>query len=79
MGRPLSVAVGNGATALAQAARQAGTIYTARIPAALVKGLEISKMAGVRMTEMGGKIATEIRFSAEASQYIVPFFSRRGN
>ena len=53
-------------------------MYTAQIPTALVKALEIAGMARVITTEMAGRVATEIQFSAAAIRYIVPFFSTGG-
>lgn len=66
--------VGSEAGALAGAARSAGQLYHANIPTALVSQLEAVGLATRSVTSMGGVIGTEIRFSAAASKWIVPFF-----
>jgi hypothetical protein len=74
VGRRLSVAVGEGADALAAAARSGGQTYTAQIPKALITLLQRSGLAEVSVTRMGNAVATEIRFAPQASQFVVGFF-----
>lgn len=75
VGRALSVATGDGATAVANAARQNGQLYAANIPKALIDamkqaGLVVEKT--VRMTN--GSIGTELRFQKNAAEFIVKLF-----
>jgi hypothetical protein len=74
IGRALSVAVEEGAEALASVARQEGRIYVAEIPKALVVQLERLGLATLKTIEMGGKMGKEYRFLAGASEFIVGFF-----
>ena len=73
-GRPLSVATGDAAEALAAQARSQGTTYTAQIPTALLRELERVGLARVSTTSMGGVTGTEIRFLGNATEFVVPFF-----
>jgi len=73
-GRALSVAAGDNAVALANAARTAGQVYVAEIPKALVVQLEKIGLAKMETTLMGNVVGTEYRFLAAASEFIVPFF-----
>ncbi len=70
-GRALSVATGEGAEALANAARAGGQVYRANIPKALIETL---KSAGESVTQMGGVTAREYRFAPEAAEFISRFF-----
>jgi hypothetical protein len=82
VGRALSVAVEEGAEALAGAAgaaRGIGRLYIADIPKALIVQLEKIGLAELRtgQIQVGQAIGTfgkEYRFLAEASEFIVPFF-----
>jgi hypothetical protein len=74
LGRGLSVATGEGATALANAARAGGRIFTARIPKALIETLKRARLVEERVTQMGGARAVELRFRPEAAEFIVNFF-----
>jgi hypothetical protein len=75
-GRALSVATGDGADALASAARTGGLTYAADIPNTLLVQLERVGLARRVTTSMGGVTAQEIRFMPGASDYIVRFFER---
>lgn len=73
-GQALSVATGQGAEALASAARAGGQLFRAEIPKALIKEMERVGLAFRRTTSMGGAAAGEIRFIPEATRFIVKFF-----
>ena len=75
-GRALSVATGDGAEALANAARSTGQIYKANIPQALLEQLERSGLAMKSTTQMGKSTATavEYRFLPQATRFITSFF-----
>jgi RHS repeat-associated protein len=75
-GRALSAAVGEGAQALASAARSGEGVKTfaAQIPQALIKGLEAAKLLSISTTQMNGVQATEYRFAPAAAEYIIKFF-----
>ena len=73
-GRALSAAAGEGATALANAARSGGTLFSAQIPKALVNELQRIGLVRVSQTMMNGVKATEYRFSPEAAEYITRYF-----
>ncbi|MGE0117815.1 MAG: hypothetical protein AB7S71_00630 [Dongiaceae bacterium] len=74
-GRALSVAFGDNAEMLAQAARGVGQIYIAEIPKALIMHLQRIGLASAPITtSMGGVVGSEYRFLAGASKYIVPLF-----
>ncbi len=75
-GRGLSVATGENAQALANAARSGEGVRTfaANIPQALMSGLQQAGLAEVRTTTMNGVTGTEVRFAPGAAQYILKFF-----
>lgn len=73
-GRGLSVAVGDGAEALAGTARSGGQTFTAQIPKALINLLERSGLARESVTDMGAAGAREIRFAPQAAEFVVRFF-----
>jgi RHS repeat-associated protein len=73
-GKALSVATGEGAEALAGAARSGGQTYTAQIPKPLITLLERSGLARSSVTDMGAGAAQEIRFAPQATQFVVGFF-----
>lgn len=76
-GRALSVAMGNGAEAVANAAgtiRGAGQLFRAAIPRALLEELKRVGLAEVKTVTMGGVAGTEVRFSAAITKFIVQFF-----
>jgi RHS repeat-associated protein len=73
-GRALSTATGEGAVALAQAAREGGSLFTATIPKALIDKLIQSGYVRRSITEMNGKRAVELRFSAEATAELAKYF-----
>ncbi len=73
-GRPLSVATGDMADALAAEARAGGTVYTAQIPNALLWELRRVGLAQQTTTRMGGVTGTEIRFLPGATEFLTPFF-----
>jgi hypothetical protein len=75
VGKALSVAVGDSASALAESARSAGSIYTAKIPKALIVQLERIGLVNIKTTNMGNVVGTEYRFLEAASEFIVPFFN----
>jgi hypothetical protein len=68
VGRALSVATGEGAEALANAARAGGQVYRANIPIALIKTLEKAGLVRESVTQMGGVTAREYRFLPEAAE-----------
>lgn len=76
LGRALSVATGHSAAALAgqATAGAAGTLYTANIPNALIQQLISIGAAFQYTTHMNGVVGTEIRFTAQASEYLINFF-----
>ena len=75
-GRALSVATGEGAEALANAARSTGQLYRANVPQALLGQLERSGLAIRSTTQMAGSNATaiEYRFLPQATRFITSFF-----
>ena len=72
-GRALSVATGEGAEALASQA-SGSTQFTAQIPKALVNLMEQTGLATRSYTSMGDATAQEIRFTPQATQFVVQFF-----
>lgn len=75
-GRGFSAAVGEGAEALANAARSGPGVRTfvADLPKALVDGLVRARLLETSQTAMRGVMATEYRFLPGATQYIMKFF-----
>jgi RHS repeat-associated protein len=73
-GRALSVAVGDGAEALANVARVDGQVYIAKIPKALIEQLRSAGLLRESVTNMGGRQAIEYRFEPQAIEFILPFF-----
>jgi hypothetical protein len=74
VGRALSAASGEGAGAIATAARTVGRVYTAQIPKALIIELEKVGLVQIKTLQMGSRLGTEYRFLAQASDFIVSFF-----
>jgi len=72
-GRALSAATGQGADALANAAG-GGTKYVANIPKALVQTMEKAGLVTRSTTSMGSAVATELRFTPQATEFVVQFF-----
>ncbi|MEW6365916.1 MAG: RHS repeat-associated core domain-containing protein [Acidobacteriota bacterium] len=72
-GRALSVATGEGAKQLAMQAGPGRQLFTGKIPTALINKLQTMKLASRSVTMMNGEVATEIRFTADATKYIIPF------
>ena len=73
-GRALSVAAGDGANALANAAREGGTTYVANIPKALLNQMMDVGLVQGSTTSMGGATAQELRFAPQAAEFVVKFF-----
>ena len=73
-GRALSAAAGQGGQALADAARESGKLFAAKLPKALISKLEQAGLVERRLTMMNGKVAVELRFSAEATEELAQFF-----
>jgi hypothetical protein len=73
-GQGLSVATGEGAEALAAAARTGGQIFRAEIPKALLREMERVGLAQRITTSMGGATGSEIRFLPQATRFITQFF-----
>jgi len=75
-GRALSVATGEGAEQLANAARSTGQIFRAQVPKTLMDQLERSGLAMRSTSQMVGSNATavEYRFLPQATQFITSFF-----
>jgi hypothetical protein len=78
-GRALSVATGEGAEALANAARSAGQLYRANVPKALLDQMVRSGLAQPSTTQMVGSAATatEYRFLPQATRFITFFLRSR--
>ena len=72
-GRALSVATGENAQALANAARTGGQMFEGQIPSALVTELQNAGLAEVRLTQMSDTVAKEIRFLPQATEFIEQF------
>jgi hypothetical protein len=73
-GRALSVATGEGAEGLANAAREGGTTYVANIPKALLDQMKNAGMVEGSTTTMGGVAAQELKFAPQAAEFVVKFF-----
>jgi RHS repeat-associated protein len=76
-GQALSVATGEGAEALANAAgalRGGGQLFTAQIPKALVEVLKKAGLARETITDIGGHVAHEIRFAPSVTRFIAHLF-----
>src|SRR5207244_5687581 len=58
-GRSLSTAAGEGAQALANAAREGGRTFASEVPTALIEKLEEAKLLQVSQTSMEGVTAKE--------------------
>jgi RHS repeat-associated protein len=74
VGRALSVATGEGAETLANAARTGGQVYRANIPRALIETLKSAGLVRESVTQIGGVTAREYRFAPEAAEFISRFF-----
>jgi hypothetical protein len=74
LGLGLSVATGESADALANAARAGGTLYSAVIPNALLYHLYRTGLAKTVTTCMGGVVGTEIRFTPAGTEFVKAFF-----
>jgi RHS repeat-associated protein len=75
-GRGLSVATGEGAEALANAARSGGTVFRGQIPKALLDQLRGAGLVIETTTMMGGQKATELRFLPNATEFVVNFLKQ---
>lgn len=73
-GQALSTATGEGAEALANAARTGGQTFTGQVPKALLNLLEKAGLAFRTTTSMGGATAQEIRFTPQAVEFVSKFF-----
>ena len=76
-GQALSVATGQGAEALANAAgalRGGGQLFTAQIPKALVELLKKSRTCPGNYHRYWGQVAHEIRFSPSVTRFIAHLF-----
>jgi len=73
-GRALSVAAGEGAEGLANAAREGGTTYVANIPKALLDQMKNAGLVEGSTTSMGGAVAQELKFAPQAVEFVVKFF-----
>jgi len=76
-GRALSAAAGEGAQALANAARAGGTLYTGAIPRGLMSTMEKAGLVQARTTMMQGAQATEYRFMPQATEFVARFFDKK--
>jgi hypothetical protein len=61
-------------TELAAAAGAGRALYTAQIPQALVQTLLNAGLAFRGITSMNGVVGTEIRFTPQATQFVVNYF-----
>jgi hypothetical protein len=68
------VATGEGAEALASAARTGGQLFRAEIPKALIREMERVGLVRRITTSMGGATGTELRFLPQATRLITNFF-----
>jgi len=75
--RALSVATGEGAEALVNAARSEGQVYAAQIPRALIDQMKRSGLVIESKTQMGNATATELRFLPQATKFITKFFNEQ--
>jgi RHS repeat-associated protein len=73
-GRAISVATGEGAGTLANAAREGGTTYVANIPKALIDQMKNAGLVEGSTTSMGGAVAQELKFAPQAAEFVVKFF-----
>jgi len=73
-GRTLHVATGEGAEALAGAAK-GSTTYVANIPKALINLMKRAGLIETSTTSMGGATATEMKFLPQATEFVIKFFS----
>ena len=73
-GSALSVAVGQGAEALAGTARAGGTTYVAHIPRALIQLMRGAGLVTESTTSMGGAVGTELQFTPNAAEFVVGLF-----
>lgn len=73
-GQALSVATGEGAEALANAAREGGTTYVANIPKALLDQMKNAGLVEGSTTSMGGVVGQELKFAPQAAEFVVKFF-----
>ena len=73
-GRRLSAAAGEGAQALAAAAREGGKLFRAQIPKSLLEKLERAGLVRVSTTLTSGAVAKEYCFTRQASEFINKFF-----
>jgi hypothetical protein len=76
-GRALSAAAGEGAEALAGAARARGAVFEASIPKAMLDQLEQAGHVEARVVSMGGEVGTEYRFTGEAMEILANWFRER--
>jgi hypothetical protein len=78
-GRTLYAASGEGAQAVANAARSGPAVRTfvTQIPQALLKGVQHAKLVEVsRLVQQGSeKVVTHYRFAPGATEYILKFFT----
>lgn len=72
-GKALSTAAGEGADALANAAG-GGTKYVGNVPKALIQMMERAGLVERSTTSMGNAVATEVKFSPQATQFVIQFF-----
>jgi len=75
-GRGLSVAVGDGAEALANAAHPNAMIFAGEVPEALIDIMIQKGLAERSTTMMGNVVGTELRFFSNATDFIVPFLKQ---
>jgi RHS repeat-associated protein len=76
-GRALSAAGGQGAEALANAARSGGSLFSAQIPSALLKELQGAGLVEMKTALMNGVVSTEYRFLPNATEFIVKYFEKQ--
>jgi len=77
-GRALSVAAGEGAEAVTNAARSGATLYGAAIPKALMEVMKKAGLVEAKTVAMKGSArATEYRFLPQAAEFIVKFFKEK--
>jgi hypothetical protein len=73
-GRALSAAAGQGAEALANAAREGGTTFVANVPKALIDQMTRAGLVETSTTNMAGAVAQELKFAPQAAEFVVKFF-----
>jgi hypothetical protein len=73
-GNPLSAAIGDNAEAVAEAAGAGRRLFAADVPQALLIQMEHAGLVVPKTVVMGSVQGTELRFQANATEFIAQFF-----